>query len=426
MLPSERFIAPVGVLLLHTSLLSSIVCHRPALLNFRLAFVDVEWAIAGVALLAYLRTVLCDPGFLRQPSAKLGRPLPASTGTAGWFTSSGCCWLVLLQRVLGAHKTATTNHTDGSIDTREIRELQPLGWSALDAVELSDVDADPGEEIIDASDLESAATIGSFQFQNVDSTFQNVDSTGSSNGVGIGEGTAGSSSTSSASATRSSHPVNVDSAGVGASLAWGHSDPTLQAHRIVMQSGHRLRYCPVCMMHQPLRTKHCRECGHCVRTHDHHCPWIGTCVGEGNHLFFFFFLLAQSIELMVFSLEGFLELLEDGFDIAKWIRNTPLLVLGLLVMAMLLVMTTCLLVFHTYLALFNVTTWEHISWHHVSYLRSVPPEDGSPFSVSLLSNLALFCCPPWCLTCGCQPTSFIWTEDGWAVWELFPPQSGSR
>jgi len=389
MRPPERFIAPVGVLLLHTSLLSSIVCHRPALLNFRLAFVDVEWAIVGVALLAYLRTVFCDPGFLKQPPAKL------------------------------VHKTATKNHTDGSVNTHEIRELQPLGWSALDAIELSDVDVDPGEEIIDASDLESAATIGSFQFQNVDST-------GNFNGVGTCERIAGNTSTSSASTTSTSLSVDADSAGVGASLAWGHSDPTLQAHRIVMQSGHRLRYCPVCMMHQPLRTKHCRECGHCVRTHDHHCPWIGTCVGEGNRLFFFFFLLAQSVELMVFSLEGVLELLEDGFNIAKWMRNTPLLVLGLLIMAMLLVMTTCLLVFHTYLALFNVTTWEHISWHHVSYLRSVPPEDGSPFSVSILSNLALFCCPPWCLTCGCQPTSFIWTEDGWAVWQLCPPRSGSR
>ncbi len=43
-----------------------------------------------------------------------------------------------------------------------------------------------------------------------------------------------------------------------------------------------LRWCNYCEIYQPIRSKHCRDCGRCVRTHDHHCPWIGTCVGERN------------------------------------------------------------------------------------------------------------------------------------------------
>jgi len=55
------------------------------------------------------------------------------------------------------------------------------------------------------------------------------------------------------------------------------------------------KYCTICHIEQPLRTKHCKTCDHCVATHDHHCPWIGNCVGERNRLFFFWFLHFQFV-----------------------------------------------------------------------------------------------------------------------------------
>lgn len=39
------------------------------------------------------------------------------------------------------------------------------------------------------------------------------------------------------------------------------------------------RYCTICQIEQPIRAKHCRECGKCVALHDHHCTWLGTCIG---------------------------------------------------------------------------------------------------------------------------------------------------
>eukprot|EP00438_Fugacium_kawagutii_P026642 Skav208633 [mRNA] locus=scaffold3433:180186:180728:- [translate_table: standard] len=162
-------------------------------------------------------------------------------------------------------------------------------------------------------------------------------------------------------------------------------------------------------MHQPLRTKHCRECGRCVRTHDHHCPWLGACVGEGNRVYFFWFLVLQWFELVAFTLESCAFFAQDGLSPGTWLFRAPLLVIGTLVKCLLLMMVTCLVCFHSYLALANITTWESISWYNISYLKRLNPDDGSPFSRSIPMNLALYCCSCW---------EVGKTEDGWVVWEL--------
>jgi len=50
--------------------------------------------------------------------------------------------------------------------------------------------------------------------------------------------------------------------------------------------------CPQCGT-RPLRARHCRECGRCVCSADHHCGFLGVCVGEGNHLAFARYLLVE-------------------------------------------------------------------------------------------------------------------------------------
>ena len=57
------------------------------------------------------------------------------------------------------------------------------------------------------------------------------------------------------------------------------------------------RYCTVCFIEQPLRAKHCKECGKCVAVHDHHCPWLGICIGERNRFYFYWYLVVQCLEI---------------------------------------------------------------------------------------------------------------------------------
>ena len=58
------------------------------------------------------------------------------------------------------------------------------------------------------------------------------------------------------------------------------------------ESPNSLKNCAICGAYRAEATYHCEDCDVCIRDYDHHCPVTGKCIGEGNILFFYAFLIS--------------------------------------------------------------------------------------------------------------------------------------
>ncbi|XP_071321774.1 palmitoyltransferase ZDHHC12-B isoform X4 [Trachinotus anak] len=143
-------------------------------------------------------------------------------------------------------------------------------------------------------------------------------------------------------------------------------------------------------LQQPMRSKHCQTCQHCVRRYDHHCPWIENCVGERNHRWFVLYLAVQLLVLL-----WGLHIAWTGFSYAPacqlWLRTNGVLLAVAVLLALLSLIVLLLLGSHLYLVSLNTTTWEFMSRHRISYLKHCGA-DENPFDRGTFHNLWGFFC----------------------------------
>ena len=56
-----------------------------------------------------------------------------------------------------------------------------------------------------------------------------------------------------------------------------------------------LNFCRTCLNAKDMRVYHCPDCDLCILRHDHHCPWLSTCIGLNNHKHFIILVIINLI-----------------------------------------------------------------------------------------------------------------------------------
>lgn len=134
----------------------------------------------------------------------------------------------------------------------------------------------------------------------------------------------------------------------------------------------KLKYCTTCSIYRPPRCTHCAICDDCVERFDHHCPWVGNCIGKRNYWLFYGFVsciaaltvavLATSIVEMVARCRE-LESSDGrsrGEALLQAMGQAPLCMLVLVVSGLISWFPIGLWANHTYLVCTNQTTYEQI------------------------------------------------------------------
>ena len=113
-------------------------------------------------------------------------------------------------------------------------------------------------------------------------------------------------------------------------------------------------------------------CDNCVLKFDHHCPWIGNCVGLRNYRFFLFYVFWQiGVAMFLFgiSLWHIIKLAEDMASLANALSHTPGTVVVIVFSGLSVPSVLFLGCYHLRLVTHNVTTNEDIKSGPSAYSR---------------------------------------------------------
>eukprot|EP00755_Sulcionema_specki_P011356 Sspe_Gene.48832::Locus_25771_Transcript_3_3_Confidence_0.600_Length_1477::g.48832::m.48832/K20028/ZDHHC2_15_20; palmitoyltransferase ZDHHC2/15/20 len=150
-----------------------------------------------------------------------------------------------------------------------------------------------------------------------------------------------------------------------------------------------LPQCVPCEAYKPVRAHHCSKCRVCVLRYDHHCPWVGQCIGLRNHKLFLVFTGYAALATLFWSICAVPVLRHAS---SSWGSRpswySPLLYTSFAIVLLAALGTTALFLKHCWLAATNLTTIEHEKGG-----------DGSAFGAGggWRPNLAAFCgtAPKW-------------------------------
>jgi len=144
----------------------------------------------------------------------------------------------------------------------------------------------------------------------------------------------------------------------------------------------KLKYCFTCKIFRPPRASHCSLCDNCVERFDHHCPWVGNCVGKRNYRYFYFFLLTLALHCVFIFACSITHLVlltkkTNNAPFIKAIQESPTSLIVCIICFFSVWSILGLTGFHTFLATSNLTTNEDIKG---AYSNKRTNSNFNPFS----------------------------------------------
>ena len=181
----------------------------------------------------------------------------------------------------------------------------------------------------------------------------------------------------------------VFSLALGATLVLGilttvsdPTDPVVYAHQASIEKGlpfDERQYalvCTSCQTNVSALSKHCAKCRRCIAHFDHHCKWLNNCIGGSNYRKFVALLWAVECTegvILAFGLVSLLEILSE-VDMARVVGIAVLLGTAVILFVILLQ----LILFHIYLGLHGLTTYDYIRSRRAVSVRTKPTTDPIP------------------------------------------------
>jgi palmitoyltransferase ZDHHC9/14/18 len=143
-----------------------------------------------------------------------------------------------------------------------------------------------------------------------------------------------------------------------------------------------LKFCETCFIYRPPRTSHCKYCNNCVIKFDHHCLWVGNCIGKENYFDFMIFLFSFNalnfyiIGLSIFGIVKSIFLFFNKFknkDYPFFVKNKYVNLIvsfcnfGYCVGCSFLIVK--LLFYHFKIIFMGITTYEHIKKTYLNKIK---------------------------------------------------------
>ncbi|KAL5744997.1 hypothetical protein ACOSP7_026143 [Xanthoceras sorbifolium] len=149
----------------------------------------------------------------------------------------------------------------------------------------------------------------------------------------------------------------------------------------VVVNGHtvKVKYCDTCLLYRPPRASHCSICNNCVQRFDHHCPWVGQCIGIRNYRFFFMFISTSTILCIYVFVFSWVDLFEKNHNIWKAMPHDAMSDFLIIYCFVAVWFVGGLSVFHFYLMCSNQTTYENFRYRY--------DKKDNPHNRGMLRNL---------------------------------------